>query len=136
MYLHLSYYYIHSYLHTYIIFDVIMSVQYKILKLLFMYQVLRINQSIISVRIIILLVTMVIFLILWSPRYLEMQVEFGHLSEKVLSSKLSTSLDVEPCFWNWHHHLGKTEVVWQKLQNCTGNLSSLVWRHLFLSELW
>ena len=64
-------------------------------------------------------------LLLWSPWYLEMQVEFGYWSEKVLSSKLSTSLDVEPCFWNWHHHLGKTEVVWQKLQNCTGNLSSL-----------
>ena len=37
-------------------------------------------------------------LLLWSPWYLEMQVEFGYWSEKVLSSKLSTSLDVEPCF--------------------------------------
>ena len=62
--------------------------------------------------------------LLWSPLYSETQVEFGYWSEKVLSSKLSTSLVVEPCFWNWHHHLGKTEVVWRKLQNCTGTILS------------
>ena len=63
-------------------------------------------------------------------------VEFWYFSEKALVSKLSTSLVVELCFWNWHRHLGKTEVVWQKRQSCTGSLQSLIPKHHFLLELW
>ena len=66
---------------------------------------------------------------------MEQLVEFGYSSEKVLVSKLSTSLVVEPCFWNLHHHLGKTKVVWQKRQSCIGSLQSLIPKHHFLLEL-
>ena len=63
-------------------------------------------------------------------------VEFCYFSGKVLVSKLSTILVVEPCFWNWHHYLGKTEVAWQKRQSCTGFLQSWIPKHHFLLELW